>query len=62
MAKKFARLSMKGNGNRSGFRVVYHLEDYCFQICLIEKFHKNQRFVEDFSRIQNYLGNMVSKF
>ena len=55
IAKKFACRAMKGSGNRSGFRVVYHLEGSCFRICLIEIFHKKQKFVEDFSRIQNYL-------
>ncbi len=57
IAKKFACRSMKGKGNRSGFRVVYHLEDSCFRICLIEFFHKNQKAVEDFQRILDYLSD-----
>ena len=56
IAKKFACQSMKGSGNRSGFRVVYHLQDYRFRICLIEIFHKNQKNTENFQRIQNYLS------
>lgn len=56
IAKKFACRSIKGSGSRSGFRVVYHLEGSCFRICLIEIFHKNQKEIEDFSRIQDYLS------
>jgi len=56
IAKKFACKAIKGSGSRSGFRVVYHLQGKIFNICLLELFHKNDKAVEDFQRIKDYIS------
>ena len=56
IAKKFACKAIKGSGSRSGYRVVYHLQGTIFKICLLELFHKNEKAVEDFQRMKDYIS------
>ena len=52
VAKRFACTSLKGSGSRSGFRVVYQLDNDSFKFCFIELFHKSDKAVPDFARLK----------
>ena len=55
-AKKFACLSMKGKGVRTGIRVVYAYDEPDDKVELIEIYHKSDQTVEDRKRIAKYYG------
>lgn len=54
-AKKFACRSLKGQGSRTGFRVIYSYEASPKRIVLIEIYFKGDKEAEDRNRILAYL-------
>lgn len=55
-AKKFACRSLKGQGSRSGIRVIYSYEASPKRISLIEIYFKGDKATEDRGRILAYLN------
>lgn len=54
-AKKFACRSLKGQGSRTGIRVIYSYEASRKRIVLIEIYFKGDKQTEDRGRILSYL-------
>jgi len=52
--KHFRSLDFKGNGSKSGFRVIYALMNEDHKIIFIEFYHKNNTTNHDVKRIKKY--------
>ena len=56
VAKRFACMSLKGTGSRSGIRVVYKFENMTLHLYLIEIYYKGDKETEDINRIKSFIS------
>ena len=57
VAKRFACMSLKGTGSRSGIRVVYKFEKKTLHLYLIEIYYKGDKETEDIKRIKHFISD-----
>lgn len=62
VAKRFACMSLKGTGSRSGIRVVYKFEDKMLYLFLIEIYYKGDKETENIKRIKSFISEESKEF